>query len=248
MRKEGWTAKTVYDRSVIIKQLFKWGAKRKHIIENTLAGETVEEPQPTQQPCFTPEQVSVLLDTADPHESAIFTMMAYAGLRIGEVQQLRWSDLQLNADGTGSMTIRRGGSSGDKTKGKRFRVVPIHSELRIVLDKLPRQFDLIFTARPSRKHPQGGGMISERRLLLSLKRLCARCKFHNPNQYKLHTFRHAFASMMARTNTAYKHALTLMGHKNSRVFDMYHSMFNDDAQKAIATINYPRKEKPSAAA
>ena len=44
-------------------------------------------------------------------------------------------------------------------------------------------------------HPDGGGPVDERRLLRSLKRLCRRCKFTKPDQYKLHTFRHAFASM-----------------------------------------------------
>jgi len=250
MRQKGWSDKTIYSRVIIIKQIFKWAhIKLRALNENVLAGETVREPQTNEQPCFTPEQVRILLDKADPHEAAIFNFMAFAGLRFGEVQQLRWSDINLNNDGTGSMTIRRGGSAGDKTKGRQIRSIQIHPELRVVVDKLPRQFDLIFTARASTKHPHGGSMISERRLLVSLKRLCARCNFANPDQYKLHTFRHSFASMLARSKeTSYKQALALMGHKNSRVFDLYFTMFDKDAHKAIASIHYPRMEQPGTAA
>lgn len=103
----------------------------------------------------------------------------------------------------GFIAVRRGGSSG-KTKSRRIRHIPIHPKLRDLLDALPRSFERVFTARPSGKYLDGGGPIDERRLLTSLKRLCRRCEFANPDQYKLHTFRHAFASMCARNNISYK--------------------------------------------
>ena len=236
---KGKGRKTIHDRQTIIKQVFKWAAIRAKLISmDPLSGETLSEPPVTKQPCFEPEQVSILLAKADPHEKAIFATLAYTGLRFGEVQQLRWPCVVLDDKGGGIINVERGGS-GDTTKGKEARYVPIHEDLRPLLDKLPRTHDWVFTARPSKKHPEGGGMISERRLLLSLKRLCKRCKFHNPDQYKIHTFRHAFASMLARTNEGYKAALQLMGHKNSRVFDIYYKMYMEDAKKAISTISYP---------
>jgi integrase len=67
-------------------QLFKWAAgKGKLLRENPVAGEDVDEPEPTEQPCFTPGQVQVLLEKADPHEGAIFAVMVYTGMRFGEV-------------------------------------------------------------------------------------------------------------------------------------------------------------------
>ena len=212
--------------------------RAKLLTVDPLSGESLSEPTTRRQPCFEPEQVSILLDKADPHEKVIFATLAYAGLRIGELQQLRWSCVTLDDKGGGVITVERGGS-GETTKGKETRYVPIHEDLRVLLDKLPRDHELVFTARPSGKYPDGGGMVSARRLLLSLKRLCKRCKFNNPTQYKLHTFRHVFASMLARSNEGYKTALQLMGHKNSRVFDIYYKMYMEDARKAIGTIKYP---------
>ena len=130
-----------------------------------------------------------------------------------------------------------------------MRRIPIHPTLRKTLERLPRDFDRVFTTRASHKHPDGGGPINERRLLLSLKRLCRRCEFVNPNQYKLHTFRHAFASMCARNNISYKYALEWMGHKSSDILDLYYTMFDETAEAAIRTIEYaakPQKKAPAA--
>lgn len=235
----GKSHKTIHDRQTIIKQVFKWAVVRAKLLTvDPLSGESLSEPTIRKQPCFEPEQVTILLAEADPHERIIYATLAYAGLRIGELQQLRWSCVRFDDKGGGIITVERGGS-GETTKGKETRYIPIHEELRILMEKLPQDYDLVFTARPSKKFPNGGGMISERRLLLSLKRLCKRCKFNNPQQYKLHTFRHVFASMLARSNEGLKSALELMGHRNSRVFDVYYKMYMEDAKKAISTIKYP---------
>lgn len=121
--------------------------------------------------------------------------------------------------------------------------MPIHQELRKVLNGLARQYDRVVTALPSNKYPNGGGPIDERRCLVTLKGLCKRCKFENPKQYKLHTFRHAFASMCARNNVSYKYALEWMGHRSSDILDLYYTMFDSDAHLAMATLVYPSQKQ-----
>ena len=230
--------KTVYDRAMLIKQTFKWAAAEKLIPENLLAGVRIEEPLATEQPCFTPMQVAILLANADPHEAAIFATMAYLGLRFGEVRDLRWTDILWDQGASGFVVIRRGGSTANRTKNKKIRRIPLNPNLKPYLVALARTTENIFTARPSKKFPDGGGPISERRLLLSLKRLCKRCKFENPTKYKLHTFRHTFASMCARNNISHKYALEWMGHSSSEILDLYYTMFDDVAEAAMKSIVY----------
>ncbi len=241
--------KTRYDRLIIIKQLMKWAHCARRIGTNPFDGISIQKPEATEQPCFTPQQVAALLVKADPHEQMIYATMAYAGLRFGECRELRRSTVLCGRGRHGFIAVRRGGSSG-KTKSKRVRHIPIHSELRELLDASSRTFDRVFTARPSDKHPDGSGPIDERRLLRSLKRLCRRCEFANPDQYKLHTFRHAFASMCARNNISYKYALEWMGHKSSDILDLYYTMYDDTAEAAMATIDYashrPNANTPAA--
>jgi integrase len=240
MNKDGLSEKTRHDRSIIIKQMFKWaaGAAARLIPGNPLAGVSLDDPAPTRQPCFTPEQVGSLLKQADNHHRPIYAVMAYAGLRFGEVRDLLWQDVLLEQGQHGFIVVQRGGSDG-RTKSGRIRRIPIHPKLAQILKELPKRFDRVFTANPSAKYPDGGGPIDERRLLMSLKRLCRRCKFINPKQYKLHTFRHAFASMCARNNVSYKYALEWMGHKSSDILDLYYTMFDETAEAAIRTIDYP---------
>jgi integrase len=237
--------KTCYDRLIIVKQLFKWAAGSKLIAANPLTGIRMDKPNSKVQPCFSPEQVATMLDKADAHEGAIYAVLAYTGMRFGEARDLRWADVQLDQGVCGFLVVQRGGST-DATKSRRVRRIPINPALREVLCGLPRSFECVFSARPSKKYPDGGGPIDERRLLRSLKRLCRRCKFVNPEQYKLHTFRHAFASMCARNNISYKYALEWMGHRNSDILDLYYTMFDDTAEAAIKTIEYT-SNKPAAA-
>ena len=140
-------------------------------------------------------------------------------------------------DEPGFITVSRGGSTG-KPKSRRTRRVPLHRELRKVLEQLPRTGERVFYSRASKKYPGGGQRVGESHLLKSLKRLCRRLGFDKPDQYKLHTFRHAFASMCARNNVAYKYALEWMGHRSSDVLDLYYSQFDDHAAEAIRTIRY----------
>jgi integrase len=127
----------------------------------------------------------------------------------------------------------------DTTKNGTSRMIPLNGELRKILDGHPHHPDgRVFHQRPSKKYPSGDRPLSERRILRSLKRLCKRCGFENPKQYKLHTFRHAFASMLARANVPYQHALEFMGHEDSDILKMYITMFDKDAEKHIASIVY----------
>ncbi len=237
MINDSLSEKTRYDRLIIVKQLFKWAHRMRRIGANPFDGIGLQKPEANEQPCFTPQQVAILLNNADPRERIIFATMAYVGLRFGECRELHWSAVLFDRGQHGFISVRRGGSSGT-TKSRRFRHIPIHPELRTLLDTAPRTFDRVFTARSSGKHPDGGGPIDERRLLRSLKRSCRRCEFANPDQYKLHTFRHAFASMCARNNISYKYALEWMGHKSSDILDLYYTMYDKTAEAAIATIDY----------
>lgn len=241
-RERGLHPKTRVGHLTIAKQMFNWAvgeAVPKLLLENPIADVKIDVATSSPQPCFSPEQVAILLANADPdHEGPIYAVLAYLGLRIGEAAELLWSDFHFDHGDFGKVTIRRGGSD-NSTKNGENRTIPINEALRKILDRLPRSEDgLVFHARPSKKYPKGDGPIKERRLLRSIKRLCKRCKFVNPDQYKLHTFRHAFASMLIRANTPYLHALELMGHGDSEILKIYVKLFDRDADKHIAGIQY----------
>lgn len=248
MKNNGLKAKTRADRLMIVKQWFKWAtlkAKPPLLTINPIAHEEIEEAESDPQPCFTPEQVCKLLEMANSDHRPIYAVMAYLGLRFGEVQELKWSDFKFSQGAFGWVTISRGGGSNETTKGRGSRRIPLKEELRRILDQLPRRDGgRLFHQAASTKYPNGDNPLSERRLIKSLKLLCKRCKFENPDQYKLHTFRHAFASMLARNNVSYKYALQFMGHQDSKILNLYYTMFDKTAEEAIKMVDFGWKSSP----
>ena len=78
--------------------------------------------------------------------------------------------------------------------------------------------------------------ILERRLLNRLKKLCAQCHFDNPDQYKLHSFRHHFASLCANHNVAHRKALAWLGHSSSEMLDLYYHLHDEDSRQAMMAL------------
>lgn len=235
--------KTQYDRTVIVQQLFKWCFEHAEIISaNPVRRAKLRKPAPTKQPCFTPEQVRKMIDTADDYLRPMIVFLAFTGCRFGEMRDLLWEDVHLDANGHGVLDIRHGGSDGE-TKGRKSRRIPIHAELRPYLESMRRIDERVFHSRPSKRFPRGDGKLVDGRFLDQVKALCKACKFTNPDQYKTHTFRHAFVSMLARQNVSYRYALQLMGHGSSKILDLYFSVYDADAAKAIDAIQLPPSEQ-----
>jgi len=158
--------------------------------------------------------------------------LAYTGMRIGELKQLCWEDVDLDRN---VIHVNRGGSGG-KPKDKENRFIPIHArKLRPVLQSLPRKSELVFLMPDGKK-------VSEKKLLAHLKNLCRQCGFPNPWQYKLHTFRHFFASYCAQQNLSYKYVLEWMGHSSSAILDMYFTMNDRRAQAAMNNMSFEAEE------
>jgi len=78
--------------------------------------------------------------------------------------------------------------------------------------------------------------ITERKLLKRVKELSQQCGFPNPRQYKLHSFRHHFASLCANHHVAYRKALSWLGHSSSKMLELYYHLHDDESQKAMIAL------------
>jgi integrase len=231
--------KTAYDRAIVVKQLFKWAMnKAKLLPSNPVSGATMRKPAPNEQPVFSPSQVSKMLATANDHLRPILATMAYAGLRFGECRDLLWDHVLLPIDGPGHLVIRLGGST-DTTKTGNVRRIPLHPDLRKLLEAMPRIDERAFHAPVSKQNIDGTKLLNESTTVKSLKRLCHECGFAGADKFKLHSLRHTFASMMARTKVPIQYAQALMGHRNSQILAIYYHVYDDTAVEAIQSIQYP---------
>ena len=215
--------KTVQGAIILAKQVFKWAWRQGILQQYRLEAASFPKAKASPQPCFTTKQVDALIDRASGNEKLAFALMGYAGLRIGEVEQLRKEDIVVKDKQFTMIHVCRGGSNGT-TKDREDRFVPIH----------PRIADLLF-----RKKVREAVLLPDikaRELLMRLKNLCAECKFNNPTQYKLHSFRHHFASICANHGVAYRKALAWLGHSNSEMLDLYYHLHDDDSQKTMMDL------------
>ncbi len=219
----GYADKTVQGVLVLTKQLFKWAWRQRLLPDYRLEAASFPKAKARPQPCFTSSQVDALIVASAGEEKLAFALMGYAGLRIGEVEQLRSEDIQHHDNQPAMLHIRRGGSNGS-TKDHDDRFVPIH----------PQVADLI----PTRRRSRGVLLptITQRSLLDRLKALCAVCGFDNPSQYKLHSFRHHFASLCANHGVAHRKALAWLGHSSSEMLDLYYHLHDDDSRQTMMEL------------
>lgn len=221
--KQDYKPKTVYAALTVCKQVFKWGHAEGRLREYRLAGTKLAEAKADPQPCFTTEQVEALINATSGVEQAVIATLAYAGLRIGEAEQMLWRDVRLGENGAGMFHVRLGGSNGT-TKDKDARFVPVHPRIRPLIAALPRSGDHVF--------PE----IRERQLLKRVKELCGTLKFHGADKFKLHSFRHHFASLCANHQVAYRKALAWLGHSDSSILQLYYHLTDSDSQAAMEAL------------
>ena len=215
--------KTIQGAIVLTKQIFKWAWRQGLIRDYKFASVSFPKAKAGPQPCFTTDQVKMLIEKAKGEEKLAFALMGYAGLRIGEVEQLQWEDISIKNRQFTMIHVRHGGSNGT-TKDKEERFVPVHPKISELLGPTNKKTGLIFQT------------IRERSLLKRLKELCQICKFEKPRQYKLHTFRHYFGSLCANHNVAYRKALAWLGHSSSQMLDLYYHLYDEDSQKAMVAL------------
>lgn len=221
--KQQYADKTVYGALILCKQLFKWAYQEALVPEYRIGAVKIAKARAKPQPCFTTDQVEGLLARIEGVELAVYATLAYAGLRVGEAIQLHWQDVLLDRGELGMFHIRLGGSTGT-TKDKDHRFIPIHPRVRPFIESLPRRGLLVFPG------------ITERALLKRLKELCAQAGFDNAGQYKLHSFRHHFASLCANHQVAYRKALSWLGHSSSDILELYYHLTDSDSQESMKIL------------
>jgi integrase len=155
-------------------------------------------------------------------DRAIFATAAYAGLRAGELQALRWEDIDLPC---GLIRVRRSYDS----KARRFvapkskagtRTVPMFGRLKAILAehklRAGRTAGLVFGR-------DGETPVDTRALA---RRVETACKRAGVSPYGLHACRHGAASLMIAAGVNAKALSNFIGHGSIQItFDRYGHLF-----------------------
>lgn len=109
--------------------------------------------------------------------------------------------------------------------------------LNSLLAQLPRNSDWVLTAAPSTNYPAGDHQISERRLLLYLKRVLKRLGLPG----HLHTFRHAFISHALTSGIPEAVVRQWVGHVDPDIIRQYTHVADKISQQAMEQLSAAAK-------
>lgn len=166
-------------------------------------------------------------------------LMLKAGLRIGELTQLRVEDLIFQGSPVLSLIMRK-----EITKGKTERIIPLHTDTRAAITRCTEivwlNYPLLDTnwAFPA---ASGKGPISSRQvqnIFESAGRKALGRHIHP------HMLRHTFASRLMRV-TNIRVVQQLLGHKNIQTTQIYLHPNQDDLTNAINGIDNAETKKES---
>ena len=232
----GRAPKTIYNESMIVRQLVNFAVSRKLIATDPLAGLKIKEPKPAPQPCWSREERDQILSVSPEPQRQAFTILAETGMRIGELQHLTWDDVDFERN---LLHVRP--KPGWKPKTGDQRSIPLSAKLKQLLEKLPRQTERVLTAPASKKYPKGDHPISERRLLKSLKRVLTPLGLKG----HLHTFRHAFISHALTSGVPEAVVRSWVGHVDRDVIKLYTHIADTESQSAMRRLTENQSDSRS---
>jgi integrase len=166
----------------------------------------------------TEKEIDSLIAGCGKKVAASLQTMKETAMRIGEVWQLRWTDIDQARN-----TIRcRSEKHGEP------RIFKVSSKLIAMLNALPKPSELVFG---------GTGLSSHRCNFMKQRKKLAR-KLQNPRleQISFHTFRHWKATMEYHKTKDILHVKRLLGHRDINSTLMYTHLINFEGDEYTSRI------------
>lgn len=204
------------------------------IADDPLKDLKIRKPKRTPQPCWSRDEVDLILAAAKSPYREPLVLLAETGARVGEAKWLTWDDIDLQ-----HKLVHIRPKDGWQPKSGDERAVPMSDRLHTMLKSLPRDGQWVFTARVTKRHPEYGRQISERRLLQYLKRVLKRLGMSG----HLHTFRHSFISFAAVSGVPERVLRKWIGHVDREILDWYFHLADAESHQAMQRLSQTDKRK-----
>lgn len=164
--------------------------------------------------------IRALLAAAPERLRLVALLGLYAGLRRGEMLQLRWADVDFAA---GKLVL----GDGWKTKTGAVRAVPLHPELRAALERAYASQEPAARVLGWQASPQaltGAFTILRRRAGIG--------------RGSIHRLRHTFVTAMTNANVEKSKRMRTVGHTNDRTHEGYTHLEVEDLRGAVESVRY----------
>ncbi|MCA9032793.1 MAG: tyrosine-type recombinase/integrase [Planctomycetaceae bacterium] len=246
-----YSARSIYLELTLLVSINKWLIQSKLLSSELRFHLRLTKPTGTDTHCYTRQQVSRMLKHCESSRSGrwirpILVTLATTGMRIGELMELRWRDVDFEAGVVQVVDDRFSGrkrlvGTARTTKGKRSRTIPMNAALMNVLKDLVRHSDgRVF-------HGPMGARLRQKSVLNVFKRDIRgplATEFPVPKEEigfehgTLHSFRHYFVSECFRQGATEAEIMDWVGHRDSKMVHHYRHLRPDDSQCRMRAINF----------
>jgi len=222
--KKIWAKKTVNGMIGAIKQLFDYAAKQGYIDDNPFE-EIVKYRLVTKGKVefFTEAELEALWKVLDPYWVDPLRFIANTGLRKGEMINLKWANVNLDADNPQIMI-----TSDEKwqTKSGEARAIPLNKNaLDIILRAKGRNAEYVFISKTGlRIHPD--------QPLRAFKKALKDCNLSGD----VHKLRHTFASQLVMKGENLFTVSKLLGHSNTETTQIYAHLSPDHLKNSVTKL------------
>jgi integrase len=251
LAKNDYADSTIVGEMNMICSVSKWLVEEGHLPETCRFLLKLSKPEGSTTYCYTKKELTRIVNFCYANPKLVWlaqvvTALATSGLRIGELAKLRWSDIDFPSN-TIRLTDERSRPRRKQTgkerriKGKRGRALPMHPAFRAVAETLSRHVDgLVF-------HGQKGGRLDPRRVLEALQgRVIESLKSEFPvpdgeigfANGTVHGLRHYFCSEAYRNGATDAELLDWLGHRDSKIMNLYRHLRPEDGQRRMEQINF----------
>ena len=248
LESRNYAYRTLYLELTTLKQVVKWFAEEGHLPASARIMLKLEKPEGTDTYCWRAEEVTAMIDECRKQPDQVWLAdviqtLALTGLRISELRDLRWNDLDLSNRVirlTDESTRRRkNGNTARTTKSGRDRVFPIHDDLVAVFSSLPRSADgyVFHGTRGARLKPDRVRRALIRDAITPLvERFPSGDNEVGFKDGRLHSFRHFFCSLCANSSVPERTVMLWLGHADSDMVRHYYHLHDSEARRHMSRL------------
>lgn len=243
--------RTLYLELTTIKQAIKWLIDEKHLPESCRFKLPLRKVTESSTYCWKEPEVAAMVQWCRERPELtwlgnVIMVLAHTGLRIGELVGLCWPDLNFETgmivlrDETGKAKVKR--RLLRQTKTGRSRTLPIHPDLRQLLDELPRSKDGRVL------HGPRGGKLKPDTVRVAFVRnvvgpIAAKLGIQPSDTVgflsgRLHSFRHYFCSQCARQRVPMQTLMDWLGQKSAKMVQYYYHLHDEESRRQMGEIRF----------
>ena len=250
LEKKGQSDRTQYLEGTVLKQIMKWLAQEELISRAALFNLPLRKVRGSKTYCWTKAEVRAMSDHCRKTPGLdwladVITALAHTGMRISELAALRWSDVDIENNIIHISNDPPGGGRSARerrrTKNRRDRTVPLHRNLRVVLEDTKRSIDgRVFHG------PCGGILKPDTVRTILIRDVIEPLTEQFPSapgergleHGRVHGFRHYFCSVAANAGVPETVLMEWLGHQDSAMVRHYYHLHDAESQRQMAELDF----------